>query len=284
MAITKSSYDSQPTAWWNIHWGFRTAAGQPEIPSPNLGRFNKEAGEMEYILQPGERPGINVTGKITHATVFPRAGFNDREKNKSLPVEKHEKNEYVLMLTVDSGEAELTNLTAVLVSDQQIPNRNTVSLLNTVIALAESDKRDGDISLGLYRRRDNNYPGVSIRAPKSYGDDNQPIFDFKDESTLIKVAEKDYMPQPQPFLNNGQPIMNGDRPVLNWQPVLDWLNERVSKLRSEYPTADEREAQAHAEAASADAMPPEHEGDTSVGDALGEGEDESNTPRQRMTG
>lgn len=275
MAFSKSTASSRPTQFGHIRWNIKN----PDIPSPNLEFYDSETKTTSLLLEKGERANVQITGKLVNATAFTRQGYNDRQKGNG------EENEWRLMLVLDSGGPELSAVTMDLISDTEVPNQNTLELLNAVVTHLDNGGKDTPIQIGLYRRRDKNnadktYPASIIRLPSGEAEDGTPQFD--DFKNFVRTDA--LPPRGEPVMVNGKHLEANGIKVYNYEKVLDWASKKMEQLVAHFP---KKEGQLQAEAAAANgATNPEAAAEEGVdlAEAAAEVAGEDAPARQRMAG
>lgn len=274
MAFSKSSPVSRPTKFGHVRWNIK----DKEIPSPNLEFYDAETKQSSLLLEKGERGSVHITGKIINATAFQRAGYNDRLKGTD------EKNEWRLMLTLDSGDPELSALTMDLISDTGVPNQNTLELLNSVVTHLENGGKDTPIQINLYRRRDKNdpnktYPASIIRLPSGFTEDGTPL--FEDRKNFVRTDS--LPPRGTPIIIDGKHVEVNGVKAYDYENVRAWASEKMIALVSFFP---KKNGEIEHDAATAESnVNPQFEEEDGVELAEAIETATSDTPvRQRMAG
>lgn len=269
MAFAKSTPAGRPTQFGHVRWNIKNE----EIPSPNLEFYDADTKTTSMLLQPGDKGGVQVTGKLVNATAFRREGFNDRKKGNG------EENEWRLMLVLDSGEEELSAMTLDLISDTNVPNSNTLTLLNTIVKHLEDGGKDTPIQIGLYRNN-KGYPASTVRLPSGFSEDGTP--EFNDYKNFVRAD--DLPPRGEPVMVDGKHFEANGGKAYKYDNVLAWASDKMEALVSFFPKKD-GEAQAEGAQAEQASNPDAGQDDgVELAEAIDQAANDAPAARERMTG
>lgn len=252
MAFAKSTHVGRETTIGRVRWDIKDKT----IPSPNVEFYDKETKTASVLLQPGERGGIDVTGKITNVAVFSYQGYNDRERGTG------EANAWRAMVVLDNGEPADSGLVLDLISDTGVPNPHTLQLLNQIAAHLENGGKDTPIKIGLYRKEKDgkSYPASSVRLPSGTDEHGNAL--FEDYKNTVKT---DLPPRGTPVLDaNGNEVKANGQTVYSYDVVTEWLNELMPKIMAHFPRKGQNEAEASGTENINNQMAPEAHDDESV--------------------